>query len=275
MHPIEAFLIQPDINPLILQIWGPFAIRWYSLMYVLGFMFTYFYIYYQIKKGKIKTTEMELSDIIFYAFLGVIIGGRLGYVLFYNLGVYMQNPLDIFKIWEGGLSFHGGFIGVLISEWIYLSAKKKTFLDYADVFVVPLPFCLFLGRWGNFVNGELWGRPTTMPWGMIFRNAPGNLPRHPSQIYEMALEGLLLFIILLIISRLKHKPRGLIISSFFAGYGLFRGFVEFFREPDAQLGYLAGGWLTMGMVLCIPMILIGAAGIYYSLKLNRKNHLWA
>lgn len=275
MHPIEAFLIQPDINPLILQIWGPFAIRWYSLMYVLGFMFSYFYIYYQIKKGRIKATEMELSDIIFYAFLGVIIGGRLGYVLFYNLGVYMQNPLDIFKIWEGGLSFHGGFIGVLISEWIYLSTKKKNFLDYADVFIVPLPFCLFLGRWGNFVNGELWGRPTTMPWGMIFRNAPGNLPRHPSQIYEMALEGLLLFIILLIISRLKHKPKGLIISSFFAGYGLFRGFVEFFREPDAQLGYLAGGWLTMGMLLCVPMILIGAAGIYYSLKLNRRNDLWA
>ena len=158
MHPIEAFLIQPDINPLILQIWGPFAIRWYSLMYVLGFMFSYFYIYYQIKKGRIKATEMELSDIIFYAFLGVIIGGRLGYVLFYNLGVYMQNPLDIFKIWEGGLSFHGGFIGVLISEWIYLSTKKKNFLDYADVFIVPLPFCLFLGRWGNFVNGELLGQ---------------------------------------------------------------------------------------------------------------------
>ncbi len=275
MNPIAASLIQPDINPLILQIWGPFAIRWYSLMYVLGFLFSYFFIYFQIKKGRIKITESELSDIIFYTFLGVIIGGRLGYVLFYNLNYYLQNPGDIFKIWEGGLSFHGAFIGVLTSGWIYLSAGKKNFFDFADICIIPVPFCLFLGRWGNFVNGELWGRPTTVPWGMIFRNAPGSLPRHPSQLYEMALEGLLLFIILLFISRLKHKPRGLLISSFFLGYGFFRGFVEFFREPDAQLGYLAWGWLTMGMVLCIPMILIGASGIYISLKLNKRNELWA
>jgi phosphatidylglycerol:prolipoprotein diacylglycerol transferase len=275
MNPVEAFLIQPDINPLILQIWGPFAIRWYSLMYVLGFLFSYFFIYILIKKGKIKVTETELSDIIFYAFLGLIIGGRLGYILFYNLGYYMQNPVDIIKIWEGGLSFHGALIGVIISEWIYISVLKKNYVNYLDVFCIPIPFCLMMGRWGNFVNGELWGRPTNVPWGMVFRNAPGNLPRHPSQIYEMALEGLLLFIILLLLASLKHKPRGLIISSFFAGYGILRSFVEFFREPDVQLGYLAGSWLTMGMVLCIPMILIGAAGIYYSLKLNKRNDLWA
>ncbi len=299
-----AFLNQPDISPIILQLWGPFAVRWYSLMYVLGFLFSYLFIYRQIKKGKIKVTDTELSDVVFYAFLGVILGGRLGYVLFYNLGYYLQNPQDIIKIWEGGLSFHGAFIGVIVSEWIYTILKKKNYLNIADIFIVPVPFCLFLGRWGNFVNGELWGKPTAVPWGMQFRTVPQNrwfpiaepwvqelmkktgmspesgqnlvnLPRHPSQLYEMALEGLLLFIILLLVSRLKNKPRGLVFSVFFLGYGAARFFVEFFREPDSQLGYLAGGWLTMGMVLSLPMILIGITGIILSLKMNKRNELWA
>ncbi len=299
-----AYLVQPDINPLILQIWGPFAVRWYSLMYVAGFLFSYLFIYFQIKKGIIKVTESELSDIIFYAFLGVIIGGRLGYIIFYNFGYYMQNPQDMIKIWEGGLSFHGAFAGVLISEWIYLKSGKKIYFDYGDIFIVPLPLCLFFGRWGNFVNGELWGRPTSAPWGMLFKTVPQskwfpvsnpwvhemmdkahmkaaagqelvNLPRHPSQIYEMLLEGLLLFIVMVLASRLKKKPRGLIFSLFFLGYGLARSFVEFFREPDAQLGYLAFGWLTMGMILCIPMIVIGLLGVILSLKADIRNRLWA
>jgi len=298
-----AFLHHPEINPVILPIAGAFAIRWYSLMYVLGFLFVYLFVSNEIKKGRIRFTETDLSDVIFYAFFGVILGGRIGYVLFYNFSYYLQNPIEIFKVWEGGLSFHGGLIGVLTMEWIYSITKKKNYFDLGDLFTVPIPFCLALGRWGNFVNGELWGKPTTAPWGMIFPAvpekqwfpvsepwvkefmdkigmtvAPGqtlvNLPRHPSQLYEMLMEGLLLFIILFILYKIKKWPRGFIFSCFFLGYGIFRFIAEFFREPDIQVGYLSGGWFTMGMLLCIPMIITGLAGLYFSLTRKKRNELW-
>lgn len=313
-----GLLYHPAINPTILNIAGPFAIRWYSLMYVVGFLFVYVFLWYFTKKKKaILLTEADLSDLLFVAIIGVLVGARLGYVLFYNLEFYIHNPLKIFAVWEGGMSFHGGLIFTLLFEWIYMMKKKKfNFLDVADVFIIPVPMALFFGRWGNFVNGELWGRPTASKIGMVFTSKfPGqpepdyfpvdgvipklgmtarevalkaglavpdgqtkiNLPRHPSQLYEMFSEGLLLFLAMFIVMKLlKNKPRGLFISIFLTGYGLSRFIVEFFREPDAQLGYLFNtNWITMGQVLSLPMILLGIAGIVLASVKNVKNELWA
>jgi phosphatidylglycerol:prolipoprotein diacylglycerol transferase len=287
-------------------------------MYVVGFLFVYFFLFYNIKKGRIKLTIEQMSDIMFIGMLGVLVGARLGYVLFYKPLYYLQNPLDIFKVWEGGMSFHGGLIFTLLFSFFYLKKKKINFLDAADVFVLPTPIAVGLfGRWGNFVNGELWGRPTLMPWGMIFdAKFPGqpkppkfgitehipklnnltvreiadkiglelqpgqfmvNLPRHPSQLYELLLEGVVLFLVMWLCRKfMKKKPRGFFIAMFVAGYGLARFFVEFFREPDAHLGYLLGtNWLTMGMVLSFPMFIGGAIWIYFILKKGDKNLLWA
>lgn len=298
-----AFLHQPDINPVILQIYGPFAIRWYSLMYIIAFMFAYGYLLWQIRKKIVTFTEAVLSDIVFYSFIGVLAGGRLGYVLFYNLPVYIQNPAHIFAVWEGGMSFHGGMLGVIVAILLYAWQKKMNFFDLADVFCVPVPLGLGLGRWGNFVNGELWGRPTDAPWGVIFPSVPQNkwypvadagvqsfmnrigltvppgqslvnVPRHASQLYELFLEGIVLTIILILLSNLKNKPRGLLFPVFLIGYGLSRIIVEFFREPDAHIGYLGGNWLTMGMILSLPMVLIGVGLLIYFLKKNQRNPLW-
>lgn len=299
-----AFLYHPAIDPVILQIYGPLAIRWYSLMYIVGFLFVYLFLTWRIKKNFIKINAQVLSDVIFAGFVGLLIGARLGYVLFYNFANTMADPLSVFKVWEGGMSFHGGMIGIVAGVFIYALIKKLNFIDLADIFAVPVPMGLAFGRWGNFVNGELWGRPTDAPWGMIFpdlprskwfsttegwvndiiqktglfvpQNAPlVNLPRHPSQLYEMFLEGFVLFTALYLLSRMKNKPRGLICWSFFLGYGLARFIVEFFREPDAQLGYLAGNWFTMGMVLSLPMVLVGIAGLVYTFISNKRNELWA
>ncbi|MEJ5283577.1 MAG: prolipoprotein diacylglyceryl transferase [Brevinematia bacterium] len=299
-----AYLVHPDINPEIIHFFGPIGIRWYSLMYIIGFLFVYYFIRFLIKKQYIKITELMLSDVLFYAFLGVIIGGRLGYVLFYNLPYYLSNPLKIFAVWEGGMAFHGGFLGVVIAEIIYCVQKKINFFDLMDLFAIPVPVALGFGRWGNFVNQELWGRPTTLPWGMIFPKMPQenyfhlsepwvkefvnkiglevlpgqklvNLPRHPSQLYEMLLEGFLLFAVMLIFMKIGRKERGFYSAIFLIGYGLSRLIVEFFREPDKQLGYLYGGWLTMGMLLSLPMIIAGIILVSYSLVRKEKNLLWA
>ncbi|NPV02090.1 MAG: prolipoprotein diacylglyceryl transferase [Brevinematales bacterium] len=304
-----AFLHQPVINPVILPITESFAIRWYSMMYVVGFLLAYLFYKHYIKKGVIKMKIEEMGDILFVVILGVLVGGRLGYILFYNLGYYIQNPLEIFMVWKGGMSFHGGFIFSMLAAWIYMRVKKKNFLDLADVFLVPLPLALFFGRWGNFVNGELWGNATDAPWGMLFGPKPEignpgpslystseawvvamarkvgipiqpgqtqiNLPRHPSQIYEMLMEGLILFTVMFLVFKLvKNKPRGLMLSIFLTGYGLARFVAENFRQPDAQLGYLFGDWLTMGMILSLPMLLLGIIGIILSIKFNRRNELW-
>lgn len=303
-----GYLIHPNINPTILDIWGPLAIRWYSLMYIVGFLFVYFFHVYQIKKGRINLGKDQLQDIFFLAMLGVLVGGRLGYVLFYNLPYFIQNPLSIFKVWEGGMSFHGGFLFTILFEWLYIRKKKLDFIGVADVFIIPVPMALAAGRWGNFVNGELWGRVTTSPLGMLFRNATPvasaetinhlgmtggevarkvglpdtgallNLPRHPSQLYEMFLEGIVLFLILWLASRLmKKRIKGVFSSIFLAGYGLARFLVEFVRQPDIQVGnqgFLLGNWLTMGMLLSLPMILLGAYGLYYFIKKDQRNPVW-
>lgn len=298
-----AFLHHPEIDPVILQISGPLAIRWYSLMYILGFAAVFFYVFWLSKRGEVKLTKDDISDVVFSGFIGLILGARLGYVLFYDLPVYLENPLRIFMVWQGGMSFHGGMIGLILGVLVYCLMKKKNFWDVADIFAVPIPFCLALGRWGNFVNGELWGRVTSVPWGMIFPQvpksewaqvsdpatqeiivkaglnvAPGqtliNLPRHPSQLYQLSLEGLTLFLILWVISRTKIRTRGFYISTFLLGYGCFRIVAECFRQPDLQLGFIGGGWLTMGMILSIPMVLAGIAGLIYFLKKGEKNALW-
>ncbi|MGC8765585.1 MAG: prolipoprotein diacylglyceryl transferase [Brevinematia bacterium] len=298
-----AYLSHPDMNPEIIHLFGPFGIRWYSLMYILGFLFVYFFVYYGIKKDYFKITQTELSDILFYAFLGVLFGGRLGYVFFYNLPYYLSNPAKIIAFWEGGMSFHGGFLGVLIGVYIYSITRKKHFVDIMDIFAIPTTVGLGFGRWGNFVNQELWGRPTTMPWGVVFQRIPKekyfsvsegwvkefakkigmeilpgidriNLPRHPSQLYEMFLEGFLLFFIMLLFVKLGRRERGFYSSVFLIGYGSARFFVEFFREPDEQIGYLFGGWFTMGMLLSLPMIIIGLILLFYFLSRKEKNLLW-
>lgn len=299
-----AFLHQPEINPVILQLWGPLAIRWYSLMYIAGFAAAYLFILWKIHKKAVLLTRQELSDILFAGFVGLLIGARLGYVLFYNLRQTLDNPASVIRVWEGGMSFHGGFIGIVCGFVVYAFLKKKNFFDLADVFAVPVPLGLAFGRWGNFVNGELWGRPTDAPWGMVFRTVPPNrwfstqegwvqklvektglpvppgaltvnLPRHPSQLYQMVLEGLILFLALVLLSRMKNKPRGIVTWSFILGYGLARFTAEFFREPDAHIGYLAGNWFTMGMALSLPMIIAGAAGLIVALIRNERNTLWA
>lgn len=255
----------PHISPEIFSI-GPFSVRWYGMMYILGFVTGWFLGCKRIKERGFMTL-VDFESLLTWIIVGVILGARLGYVLFYNLPVYLEQPLDIFKVWEGGMSFHGGLLGVLTALWIYSRKKRMHFFALVD-FIAPLvPTGLFFGRIGNFINGELWGNVTDVPWGMIFPSA-GNLPRHPSQLYEALLEGALLFIILWIFSS-KKRPCMSVSGLFALCYGCFRFFLEFFRQPDVQLGYLAGDFLTMGMVLCLPMIAIGI--ILLAVAYGKKN----
>jgi phosphatidylglycerol---prolipoprotein diacylglyceryl transferase len=242
-----------NIDPILVQL-GPFRLSWYGLMYVLGFFSSYLLVRYQMKRKDFGLSRQDVEDLYFYFILGLVIGARLGYVLFYDLKMYLSDPLEIFAIWHGGMSFHGGLIGLLIVGILYAWRRKKSFWKMADLFVVTAPVGLGFGRIGNFINGELYGRATQAPWGMIFPKG-GNLPRHPSQLYESALEGLLLFLILWFVKDRK-LPTGGLMALFLILYGSFRFFVEFFREPDAQLGFILGPF-TMGQVLCGVMILLG------------------
>ncbi|TXH04954.1 MAG: prolipoprotein diacylglyceryl transferase [Nevskiaceae bacterium] len=255
-------LIHPDIDPVAVRL-GPLAVRWYGLMYLLGFWAAWLLGTRRAKRPDIAWPEERVGDLLFYVVMGVILGGRIGYVLFYAYdpsGHWLpaSDPLMPFKIWEGGMSFHGGLLGVLTAFLVFGRHNGLGFFEIAD-FVAPLvPLGLFTGRIGNFINGELWGAPTDLPWGMVFRNA-GPLPRHPSMLYEAALEGLLLFALLWWFSA-RPRPRMAISGLFLLGYGSSRVAVEFVRVPDAQLGYLFGTqWITMGMTLCLPMLLGGAA----------------
>ncbi|MCA0402350.1 MAG: prolipoprotein diacylglyceryl transferase [Proteobacteria bacterium] len=244
----------PAINPVAFSL-GPVKVHWYGLMYLLGFIAAYALARFRTKRYKLAWTDEEISDLIFYGALGVIIGGRLGYVLFYNTKELIHSPLSIFKIWEGGMSFHGGLIGVLIAMCLFAHRTKKRLIDITD-FIAPLiPIGLGLGRIGNFINGELWGRPTNLPWAMVFPTADGQ-PRHPSQLYEFGLEGVFLFILLWWYT---SKPRALGKASglFLVGYACSRLLIECFREPDEQLGFILFNWLTMGQLLSIPMLIIG------------------
>jgi phosphatidylglycerol:prolipoprotein diacylglycerol transferase len=247
-------LIHPNIDPIAFSV-GPLAVRWYGLMYLAGFAAGWWLGLRRIKQGLAPVTRAQFDDLLFLAVLGVILGGRLGYVLFYKPAHYFSHPLEIFAIWQGGMSFHGGLLGVMLAMGL---AARRHGVDYLRLmdFVSPLvPLGIAAGRFGNFINGELWGRATDLPWGMVFRGA-GDAPRHPSQLYQFALEGLALFALLWWFSS-KPRPRGQVCALFLLGYGVLRFIAEFGREPDAYLGYLALG-LSMGQWLCIPMIIAGA-----------------
>jgi phosphatidylglycerol:prolipoprotein diacylglycerol transferase len=252
-----------NFNPILIEL-GPIRVSWYGLMYVLGFFASYLLVRYQMKKKDFGVSKLEVENLFFYLILGLIVGARLGYVLFYDLKMYLKDPLEIFAIWHGGMSFHGGLIGVLIVGILFSWKNKKSFWKIADLFIVTAPIGLGLGRIGNFINGELYGRVTRVPWGMIFKNG-GSLPRHPSQLYESALEGGVLFLILWFLKD-KKLPDGGLLAAFLSLYGLFRFFVELFREPDPQLGFILGPF-TMGQTLSSFMIV---GGIVLFLILKRK-----
>jgi phosphatidylglycerol---prolipoprotein diacylglyceryl transferase len=248
-------LVHPNIDPIAFSI-GPLAVRWYGLMYLAGFAAAWWLGVRRIARGAAPVGRAQFDDMIFNALLGVILGGRLGYVLFYKPAEYLSHPLKIFAIWEGGMSFHGGLLGVMLAMWLVARRHKIDYLRMMD-FVAPLcPLGLAAGRLANFINGELWGRVTNAPWGMVFPHA-GEAPRHPSQLYQFALEGLALFVLLWWFSS-KPRPRGQVSGLFLLGYGAFRFLAEFTREPDAFLGLLAFG-LTMGQWLCLPMVAAGIA----------------
>jgi phosphatidylglycerol---prolipoprotein diacylglyceryl transferase len=256
----------PDIDPVALDL-GAAKIHWYGLMYMFAFISAWYLGSWRARKPNSGWKEVEFQDLLFYGALGVIIGGRFGYILFYDFANYIENPLNMFKIWQGGMSFHGGLLGVIIAMALFARKTNRTFFQVADYSAPLIPPGLFFGRIGNFINGELWGAETDSIFGMIIRHPRlGDLPaRHPSQLYEAALEGLLLFIILWWFS---SRPRPLMSVSglFLLGYGSFRFLVEFVRLPDAHLGYLAWGWVTMGQVLSLPMIIIGAGFIYWGYR---------
>ncbi|MFB0912103.1 MAG: prolipoprotein diacylglyceryl transferase [Glaciecola sp.] len=261
---IPAHLDFPTINAVIFEI-GPLALRWYGVMYLIGFLAAFW-----LANRRLSRTDWskeQLSDLLFWGFMGVVLGGRIGYVLFYNFSVFLDNPLYLFRIWEGGMSFHGGCIGVIVAAFWFARKQGWAFLRVGD-FIAPLvPIGLGAGRIGNFINGELWGRTTDVPWAFVFPGA-GAMPRHPSQLYEFALEGVLLFVILWLYSA-KPRPVGSVGGLFLLGYGVFRFFVEYFREPDAHLDLNTLG-LSQGQMLCIPMILAGIALIVYAFKTGEK-----
>tara|TARA_R110000868_G_scaffold276599_7_gene536321 strand:- start:2729 stop:3574 length:846 start_codon:yes stop_codon:yes gene_type:complete len=252
----------PDIDPVLIQL-GPFAIRWYALAYIAGIVLGWRYILKcvatpRLWNGPAPVTALQIDDALLWAALGIILGGRIGYVLVYGEGAYLQNPMEIFAVWHGGMSFHGGAIGTLLALYIYARRQSFSVLSMFDLVAAAAPIGVFFGRIANFINSELWGRPTDMPWGIIFPNG-GPMARHPSQLYEAALEGIVIFLILRLLTHKYDalKRPGTIWGATIALYGVARVFVEFFREPDRQIGYLYGDWLTMGMVLSIPMIAIG------------------
>jgi phosphatidylglycerol:prolipoprotein diacylglycerol transferase len=259
--------IHPQFDPVALHL-GPLAIRWYGLMYLVGFTLVWWVGRRRIaaQPGSVWN-EKDLSDALFYGILGTIIGGRLGYVLFYKASEYLAEPWRIFYVWEGGMSFHGGMIGVILAMWLFARSRKQDWLAITD-FIAPLvPIGLATGRLGNFINAELWGRPTDVPWAMVFPNVD-TLPRHPSQLYEFALEGVALFVILWWFSS-KPRPRGAVSGLFLICYGCFRFAVEFTRQPDSFLGVLALG-LTMGQWLSLPMMILGVVLLVWAYGRERR-----
>jgi phosphatidylglycerol---prolipoprotein diacylglyceryl transferase len=265
-------LTHPQINPVALQI-GPVAVHWYGLTYLAAFALFMFLGIRRLRHqpyasitGPAAWSRRDVEDILFLGVLGVVIGGRLGYCLFYKPGYYVTHPLEIFAVWQGGMSFHGGMLGVIAAMIWFARSRGKPWLQVAD-FVAPcVPTGLAAGRVGNFINGELWGRLSSpdLPWGMVFRNSGSLQPRHPSQVYQFLLEGLLLFILLWLYAR-KERKEGQVAAAFLVGYGVFRFIAEFFREPDAFLGVLALG-MSMGQWLCLPMIIFGVNLWFWAAK---------
>jgi phosphatidylglycerol:prolipoprotein diacylglycerol transferase len=264
-----AALAFPNIDPVIVEVGpffgiGPLRIHWYGVGYIVGILFAWWYGKRLLANARLwpegasPMKPLDLDDFVLWAAVGVVAGGRIGYVLFYNLPKYLANPVEILYLQDGGMSFHGGFAGVVLAMILFARSRGIRVWSLFDVVAAGVPVALGLVRCTNFINSELWGRVTDVPWGVVFPNG-GPLPRHPSQLYEAALEGLVLLLVLRVLTHglLKLKTPGFVAGAFVAGYGLSRIFVEFFRQPDAQLGYLAGGWLTMGMLLSLPMVLVG------------------
>jgi phosphatidylglycerol:prolipoprotein diacylglycerol transferase len=264
-------LTYPHINPVAVSIGpvfgiGPLRVHWYGIMYLIGFMAAWWLARYRTRRAGSTWTALDVDDLIFYSAIGVIAGGRIGWCIFYGHDVIAENWLNVFHIWDGGMSFHGGMLGVLAAAIVFGRVKQKRIADVLD-FLAPLPgIGLLAGRIGNFINGELWGRPTSLPWGFGVPDAQGVLiARHPSQLYEAGLEGVLLSVILIWFTS-RPRPRLAPIGLFLLVYGCCRFLVEWVRLPDANIGYLAGEWLTMGMLLTTPMILAGAVLLIYAYR---------
>jgi len=263
----DSFIQFPQIDPIIFSI-GPVAIRWYGLMYLIGFVAALYIANRAADNSKGLWNREQVSDLLFYGFLGVILGGRLGYVFFYQFEHLLAEPSYLIRIWEGGMSFHGGLLGVIFAVFLFAKKTKKSFLTVGD-FVAPLvPIGLGMGRIGNFMNAELWGRETNVPWAMIFPNDPMLLPRHPSQLYQSFLEGFILFLLVYFVAK-KSKSLGMASGTFLIGYGVFRLISEFFREPDAHLGFIFS-FISMGQILSLPMVMVGIAIIIYGKKQTNK-----
>ena len=259
----------PNIDPVLIQI-GPFAIRWYALAYIVGILAGWLYARALIKSPRLwggppPMTTLDLDDFIVWVTLGIILGGRIGYVLFYNPAYFAAHPFEALELWKGGMSFHGGFLGCVAAVILFALKRKIPVLSLGDVTCAVGTIGVFLGRLANFINGELWGRPSDVPWAMVFPTG-GPVPRHPSQLYEAALEGVVLWAVLALLIRGGALKRpGFILGAFAVGYAVARSFCELFREPDPQLGFLWGG-LTMGMVLSVPLLLFGVAMIWIAMR---------
>lgn len=263
-------LTYPQIDPVAFAL-GPLKVHWYGLMYLVGFTIAWFLAKRRSRRADLVVREHQVDDLIFYGALGVVLGARIGYVLFYKFSDLLADPMMIIRVWEGGMSFHGGLIGVIIAMLLYCRKIQQKFLDVMD-FVAPFcPVGLFFGRIGNFIGAELYGRATDVSWAMVFPTDPEQVPRHPSQLYEAGLEGLLLFIILFVWYSAKPRPRGAVCSLFVLLYGCFRFFVEFYRQPDAHINFEWFGWMSRGQELCLPMIFIGGGVFIWAYVSAAKN----
>ncbi|HYL48127.1 MAG TPA: prolipoprotein diacylglyceryl transferase [Stellaceae bacterium] len=254
----------PVINPVALSL-GPFVVRWYALAYIAGLVIGWRYCLWIASQPPRVARREDIDDFLMWATLGVILGGRTGYVLFYRPEFYFANPSEILKLWHGGMSFHGGALGVLVAIWLFTRQRKMNYLAFADIIAPAVPIGLFFGRIANFINDELWGRVTDVPWAMVFPSDPAHLPRHPSQLYEATLEGLVLFAILFFVMRktdARQRP-GTLSGTFLIGYGVARIIGECFRQPDANLGFIFWG-VTMGQILSVPVLLFGISLLWWA-----------
>jgi len=252
----------PNIDPVALSL-GPLKVHWYGLMYLVGFLAAWWLMKHRAKQSNVWNEE-RVGDFIFYGALGVVLGGRIGYVLFYNFEAFLNDPLMLLRIWQGGMAFHGGLIGVIIAMWLYGRKIGQSFFQVADFVAPAVPIGLGAGRIANFINGELWGRVTDVPWAMVFPTG-GPLPRHPSQLYQAFLEGIVFFTLIWLYSK-KPRPTMAVSGLFMLYYGVYRFAIEFVRQPDAHLGFIAWGWLTKGQLLSFPMILLGLGFMLWAYK---------
>ena len=261
-----ASIAFPDVDPVLFSV-GPFAVRWYGLAYVVGFVGAAWVAYRLSRRWDVGLTVDDILNLMLVCVVGVIVGSRLFYVVAYGAGHYWQHPAEIFAIWDGGMAWHGGFIGILLAGYLYSRVRGVPFLVLADLAAVGAPIGFFFGRIANFVNGELWGRATDLPWGVVFGGAAGTVARHPSQLYEALLEGFVMFAVLLWLAR-KRRPDGFFFGMFMLMYGTFRLLVEFVREPDAQIGFLFGS-ATMGQLLSLPLAVTGLLVVWWSVNRAR------